>query len=163
MARLSTQPQAVMRSVLGHMAAQGVDRYAKGPLTEPLRDYLLNPDAQLPQPIRLYYWFYPYQPHVLVRDAGRLEIGTRTSLLFWLMKFFPLAFFITFNEPSDRMYSLNSLDEYGGAPFGQVETIFLPLRPLVHAMWPEVPHENSMILYGGQALTGTPLTRIYRP
>ena len=35
------QPQAILRSLLGHIAAQGVNRYLKGPLTEPMRDYIL--------------------------------------------------------------------------------------------------------------------------
>lgn len=36
---IKTKPQRVMRSLLGHLSAQGVNRYKKGPLTEPIRDY----------------------------------------------------------------------------------------------------------------------------
>ena len=42
------QPQAVMRAVLGHMMAQGLDRYLKGPLTEYIRDYMLDRSLPLP-------------------------------------------------------------------------------------------------------------------
>lgn len=163
MTRLTTKPQAVMRSILGHLMAQGINRYAKGPLTEPLRDYMLNQTASLPAPIRFYYWFYPYREQVLVRDAGRLEIAIKTSLVFWLMKFFPLAFFITFNEPNDRVYVLANLDEYGNEPFECVREIVLPIFPLVHAKWPEAPNDGSLILYGEQALSGMPRARIVRP
>jgi hypothetical protein len=35
---IEIQPQLVMRSVIGHLAAMGVGRYRKGNITEPLRD-----------------------------------------------------------------------------------------------------------------------------
>ena len=38
---LNVRPQPVVRAILGHMAAQGVDRYEKGPLTAEFRSYLL--------------------------------------------------------------------------------------------------------------------------
>jgi len=160
---LVTQPQAVMRSVLGHLAAQGVERYPKGELTEPLRDYFLDQTVELPSLLRFYYWLYPSRVQILVRDAARIEFGTNAPIAFWLMKFFPLAFFVTIGEPPGRIYRLNNLDAFGAIPFEQEEQIAIPLRPAVRGTWPEQPGDNDgPILYGPQALTGTPLTRIHR-
>lgn len=68
-------PQRVARSVLGHMAAQGVDRFSKGNITTPLRDYIL--DAMLPMlpDIRMQYWVYPHRPRMLIRDAVIMQFG----------------------------------------------------------------------------------------
>lgn len=157
------RPQAVMRSVLGHLAAQGVQRYAKGPITEPLRDYLLATTQALPPQIRLYYWLYPYRTQILVRDAVKGDFRTHLSVAFWLMKFFPLAFMVTFDEPPGRLYpSLGNLDVCGADPFGREHTISLPLRPLIHRAWPEHPTDSEVIVSGPQAVTGRPLTRIVR-
>ena len=87
--RLKIAPAAVTRSVLGHIAAQGINRYKKGPLTEAFRDYILDPTLPLPHSLRLYFWLYPHRPQVLIRDAAFTEIGRRAHFCFWLMKFFP--------------------------------------------------------------------------
>lgn len=160
---VTTRPQAVMRSVLGHLAAQGLDRYLKGDLTEPLSEYLLDQTMPLPPQLRFYYWLYPSRVQVLVRDAARISFGVPNPFSFWLMKFFPLAFFITIGEPVGRLYRLNNLDAFGAIPFEQEETISLTLRPIVPSMWPEQPDDSGPILYGPEALTGNPLTRVHRP
>src|SRR5690606_22437439 len=95
---IEIQPQLVMRSVLGHLSAVGVGRDQNGPLTQPLRDYLLDTAQPLPPMVRVYYWLYRSNTQVLVRDAamGWLGSGAR-PFTFWLMKFYPLAFLVTFS------------------------------------------------------------------
>lgn len=159
---IEIQPQAVMRSVLGHMAAQGADRYLKGPITEPLRDYILDAASPLPAPIRMYYWLYPFRQQVLVRDAVRLNIGNRVIVSIWLMKFFPLAFLATLDEPSERQFHANNLDTFRDSSNEQLQTISLRLRPVVHPNWPEAPDDSAVILYGPQALAADPRTLIHR-
>src|SRR5690606_2194766 len=89
------RPQAVSRAVIGHLSAQGVGRYRKGPLTEAVRDYFLDPSLPLPEPLRVFYWAYPYQSQVLVRDAGYIHLGEGKPFALWFMKFFPVAFMVT--------------------------------------------------------------------
>lgn len=121
------RPQPVMRSVLGHLAAQGVDRYQKGPYTEPIRDYLLDPSLPPPAQLRMYYWLYPYRSTVLIRDAARIEhLGSgQGSVAFWLMKFYPLAFMVTLSEPAQRLYRMEDLDRFAQVPFAQATTVRL--------------------------------------
>jgi hypothetical protein len=75
------RPQAIMRSVLGHIAAQGVDRYKKGPHTEEVRDYILDLSKPLPQALSMYYWAYPHKRQVLVRDASYMDLGRQKPFL----------------------------------------------------------------------------------
>jgi len=57
---LELSPGAVMRSVIGHLAAQGVERYGKGSvLTDAIRDYIHDETRPLPPALRMYYWLYP--------------------------------------------------------------------------------------------------------
>jgi hypothetical protein len=159
---IEIQPQAVMRSVLGHMAAQGAGRYRKGPMTEPLRDYILDAASPLPAPIRMYYWLYPFREQVLVRDAVRLNIANSATVSIWLLKFFPLAFLATLDEPPERQFHVNNLDTFRDIPNELRQIISLRLRPIVHRHWPEAPDDGTVLLYGPQALSGDPRTRIHR-
>jgi hypothetical protein len=148
-----------MRSVLGHLAAQGVERYGKGPYTEPIRDYLLDSARPLPSPFRMYYWLYAYRSTVLIRDAARIErLGSgKGGVAFWLMKFYPLAFMVTLSEPPQRLYRMDDLDRFAHVPFAERLTVRLSLRALVPAPWPEHPDGTAVVLYGPQAVVADPL------
>ncbi len=153
------KPQLVMRSVLGHLSAIGLDRYKKGDMTEPLRSYILDRDAPLPSGIAFYYWLYPYPGQVLVRDAGLINFDTHEPTVFWLMKFYPIAFFITFNSDAAK-FDVGHLHQFGRLSSDAEVTIDLRLRPLVHQRWPEAPTDNSAILYGEGALAVNPRTKL---
>jgi hypothetical protein len=153
-------PSAIMRSVLGHLAAQGVNRYLKGAITEPLRDYILDATAPLPQSIRFYYWFYPYRSQVLVRDAARMRLSNKAVYNLWIMKFFPLAFIVTFDEPPGREFDQENLDRFGGISPSSKQNINIRLHPVVHPKWPEAPDDDTLVLYGEQAHAADPLAAI---
>jgi len=157
--RLEVSPGAVARSVLGHIAAQGVNRYLKGPLTEAIRDYIHDGNLPLPETLTLYYWLYPHRQQVLIRDAAFTHIGGRGSFCFWLMKFFPLAFFVTWNEPMPSAFQLRSFSDYRAAPATVTEEVYLPIRPLLPSQWPEAPDDRSFILYGQEAVIAVPVER----
>lgn len=159
---VDVQPQAVMRSVLGHLSAQGVDRYEKGQITEPVRDYILDGSLSLPTSLRIYYWLYPYRQQILIRDAVRLTVSNSVIVAFWLMKFFPLAFLVTQEETAARQFSLRDLDSFGRRDFTARESVLIDLKPLVHPYWPEHPTTDAAILYGPAAMTADPLSRIAR-
>jgi hypothetical protein len=160
---LEVFPAAVVRSVLGHLAAQGVGRYQKGEITEPLRDFILDPSLPLPQSMRVYYWLYPYREQVLVRDAAMLQMGQRDVFAFWLMKFFPLAFFVTIGELSRPLYRMANFDACRSDAASARRSMPLVIRPLMNQHWPERPTDDRVLLYGPQAMVAEPLTRIVQP
>jgi hypothetical protein len=157
--QLQISPGAVMRSVLGHLAAQGVDRYLKGPITEPLRDYILDGSLPLPASLRIYYWFYPYRRQVLIRDAALISIKSDAVFGFWLMKFFPLAFCVALDEPSGPIFSRAHFDAFRDPPANTVGRICLQLRSLAPSEWPERPDGDGAILYGQEAVVAEPMSR----
>jgi len=159
--RVRMRPAAVMRSVLGHMAAREVDRYAKGSITEPLRDYMLNPNLPLPDALKFYWWFYPRRRQVFVRDGALLLMGIAEPFTFWLLKFFPLAFMVTFDATAEPMQT-ESLNFYRAVPVNAELELTLRLRPPVHEHWPEHPTKSSAIMYGQGAQVADGLRRVQR-
>lgn len=150
--RVRARPQPIMRALLGHIAAQGVDRYQKGPLTEAIRDYFLDASLPLPDGIRIFYWPYPYRPHVMARDAAFLHIPTGKPFAFWLLKFFPVAFLVAWDEPHGVKEPIEPLHIWRHIGFNDELELRLMLKPIPPLYWPEAPTDESVILYGQEAL-----------
>lgn len=136
------KPQKIMRAVLGHLCAQGVDRYLKGPDTEPLRDYFLDDSLPLPDWINVYYWAYPYQGQVLVRDCAYLDLVIEKPVLIWFMKFFPIAFLVTWSEPEEYIFDVPNLGNWRANAIDDEVELPVPLDKTVHQYWPEA-HRNA--------------------
>jgi hypothetical protein len=150
------KPQRVMRSVLGHMVAQGVLPYRKGPITEPLRDYFLDPAAPLPPPVRLYYWLYPHRQEALPRESGRLRIPDGKVTILWLLKFFPVAFMATFGEQDVAPFDQARLDQFGDRDIDFTTDVPIRLRPIMHPLWPEAPNDDEALMFEEQAVSSEP-------
>ncbi|NOT17334.1 MAG: hypothetical protein HOP20_04600 [Sulfuriferula sp.] len=146
------QPQAILRSLLGHIAAQGVDRYLKGPLTESIRDYILDETKPFPEELCAYYWVYPYKPHVMVRDAAFLDIPSGKPFSIWLLKFFPVAFLVTWGRPTYLEYSPHSFESWRSCPFRYEVEMPLTLQPVLPVCWPEAPSNRTVLVYGQEAI-----------
>lgn len=149
---IRVQPQAILRSLIGHISAQGVDRYLKGPLTETVKEYFLDETKPLPNELRVFYWAYPYKPHVMFRDAAYLDIPSKAVFSIWLLKFFPVAFLVTWDEPQGLDYPIHSFDAWRSATFETVADLPINLRQIPPMHWPEAPSNKSVIVYGQEAI-----------
>ncbi|WP_097065916.1 hypothetical protein [Nitrosovibrio sp. Nv4] len=150
---ITGKPQKIVRSVLGHLCAMGVNRYKKGPNTEDLRNYLIDQTETFPDYLDVYYWVYPYQTQVLFRDAAMtiLSLGHPASV--WLMKFFPVAFFVIWDKPHGYQYpQFPNMATWGH--LGIDDDIELPvhLNVVPHERWPEAPDDGRILVYGQQAM-----------
>ena len=150
---LSGQPQAIVRSLLGHCAAQGVDRYPKGPETEEVAAYMLDSSLPLPERLRVFYWAYPHRSHIMVRDAAYLDLRSGKPFAFWLLKFFPIAFMVAWGEHSPMPFPIHTFDEWRHAPFSAEVEIPIRLRPLTPEHWPEAPLDTTILTYGREAIS----------
>jgi hypothetical protein len=149
---LHAQPQPILRSLLGHIAAQGVDRYLKGSMTEPIRDYFLDESKPLPEGLHAYYWAYPYRPHVMFRDAAYMDLQSGDHFALWMLKFFPVAFVVTWGKAIGFEYTPHSFDPWRACAFSAVSGMPLTLRPVIPVFWPEAPTHRSMLMYGQEAI-----------
>ncbi len=157
-----TKPQKVMRALLGHLCAQGVGRYEKGPLTEPLKEYFLDDTRTLPDALKIYFWPYPFKHHVMARDCGYLDIRLHDTVVVWFLKFFPVAFLVTINEPASFQFSYASLSSWGRDKLEYEVDIPVDFRNIPNEYWPEAPTDNSVILYGPEAIVSFDRKRIAR-
>lgn len=147
------KPQKIIRSLLGHLSALGIDRYKKGAHTEVIRDYFLDQSQALPNCMDIYYWIYPYRIQVLVRDAVLRNLKVQETAYIWLMKFFPLAFLIVWDHPNGYDYpQFPNLAHWGR--LGIEDEVELPIQLSVvpHERWPEAPEEHSFLIYGEGAM-----------
>ncbi|MEJ2060976.1 MAG: hypothetical protein P8Y64_10905, partial [Gammaproteobacteria bacterium] len=145
-----------MRSVFGHLAAQGVDRYLKGSQTEALRDSFLDESIPLPENIQFYYWPFPYEDRIFFRDAAYLDIPTKQVSSIWLLKFFPISFMMAWEEKDTPMFTLPNLSTWRMPPPDQEVQIPIPLTGIPPRYWPEAPSDRSVILYGQEAMFSVP-------
>lgn len=150
------RPQLIMRAVFGHLAAQGVERYLKGPETEALRDAFIDPSVAIPDNIRFYYWPFPHHGCVIFRDAAYLDIPTGNVAVIWLMKFFPISFLVAWEETEAPMFRLPCLSNRRLSEPGQEIELPLQLTEIPHRYWPEAPSETSVVTYGQEAMFTLP-------
>ena len=153
------EPQKVIRSLIGHLSAQGVDRYDKGKDTEPIRDYFLDETLPLPSHIKVYYWLFPYKNHVMARDCAYLDLRVGEPCVIWFIKFFPIAFLVTFNEPKGLSFNVSELSRWRDKPINYKIKEYVGLEGFPHQFWPEAPTDHSVIMYGKEAI----VSYRYRP
>lgn len=150
---VKAQPQAIARAVIGHMAAQGVDRYLKGALTEQVRDYMLDDALPLPGGMNIFYWAYPYRSHVMYRDAAFADLRTQAVFAMWVLKFFPIAFMVTWDEHSATLpVSVGTLASWRNAEYGHMAELPIRLFGTPSEHWPEAPSDTHLVAFGQEAM-----------
>lgn len=132
------------------LCAVGVDRYEKGSITEPLRDYLLDYTQTLPSRVGIYFWPYPNGEHVIARDLAYADIPQDASFVIWLLKFPPVAFMVTWDEPDSHRFPVNSLTPWGDCQYEYEADIPINLE-VPHSHWPEAPTASTFITGGLEA------------
>ncbi|WP_284449476.1 hypothetical protein [Pseudoxanthomonas mexicana] len=140
-----------MRSIWGHLAAVGVDRYLKGPRTEEWRDFFLDERLPVPADVNFYYWIYPYRRQALVRDAGSLDIGNGGKAMYWLMKFYPLAFAVWMPQ-NDWRLDYRDLVTYRTSSPDEVVNVMVDLAPVPHELTLEAPTTTQAIMFGRDSI-----------
>ncbi|OUL28478.1 hypothetical protein BV378_07300 [Nostoc sp. RF31YmG] len=140
-------PNAIMRSVLGHLLA------AKTETDEVIIDNLIRPfllDSTLPihDDIHILYWVYPYEKIIILRDFGMPSVrgSLQQSGFFNMMKFYPIAFLITHKLKSYE--GLLSLHQFNTLPPSDKANIKINLRSVKSSTWPEecLGTENFLVV-----------------
>lgn len=146
-----TKPALLMRAIWGHLAAVGVDRYLKGPRTEEWRNFFLNATLSVPAGVNFYFWVYPYRRQVLVRDATCMDISNGGKAMYWLMKFYPMAFAVWMDHDTWAL-SYRNLASYRTSNPDDVVDVMVDLEPLPHELTLEAPTTTQAIMFGRDAI-----------
>ena len=67
--KIPTKPQLLMRAILGHLLAGKIELDASL-FDEQIRGFLFDDSAPQPDEIYIFYWIYPYEHQVILRDVG---------------------------------------------------------------------------------------------
>jgi len=142
--RLKVKPLPIIKSVVGHILA------AKKQLDEVKYDYIfrefvLDEGAPIPDSWNLFYWIYPYENTIVMRDFGmpaKREGDFNNIAFFQLLKFFPVAFMLAEVDSYQGLPSLSLNREIS------METeldIPIYLNTRHDRFWPETVDNNNII------------------
>lgn len=153
---IQVKPGRLVRSVIGHLLAHGVDEHRTGTAINNLTDYFLDERAAFPKHIKLYYWIYPYSDQIILK-------GFSASLHYWhsfavcmLLKFFPLSFFFVVDEPQAWRLPFDRLDlalTQSIDDEGRLRLQFVDLPP---QRWPECPTDAGLVMHTPGATAAIP-------
>jgi hypothetical protein len=151
--------QAVMRAVVGHLSAVGVDRYLKGDATEPIARYVTDRAQPLPPNLKIFWWPFPFQGQVMMRDAAMTHTPTQEVTCFWMLKFFPVAFFVAIDAADLLRFHVPELSAHRSVMPGVVTNLPIDLSVTVHPFWPEAPSREHFVMVGRDAMAAHPFQR----
>jgi hypothetical protein len=142
-----TQPVKLIKAILGHLlAAKNVIDNAG--IDQKIRHFLLDDNAQLPEEIKIFYWIYPYEDIVVIRDvfmsSERGSFGQFGHFI-GILKYFPVAYLVC-NLP--QYEELDELTFYRDLELDETVDIPIRLTNTRHSSWPEVVNEGNFIAFG---------------
>lgn len=147
--QVETQPNAVVRSILGHLVAA---RLSSDPgLFDPqVSELILDDSKPIPREINVFYWIYPYAQQIVLRDGLMPTIRGRSADLqrFGVLKYFPLAFLVT---DASAYEGLDQLSAWRYEPSSFRTQIAIDLQGAQDPYWPEAPAPDNW-LFGGEEL-----------
>lgn len=145
------KPITVLRSVVGHVLAMNVGRGPRGPMEEAMAAFFLEPKRPIHRALDCFYWLYPYNDQVHV-DAAVIThtLGAgRGGTYFKLLKFYPVAFFLTWERNDAINYRFQNLCDHRYVGYDVEVDVGVDTHGYPHQLWPECPTDGSAIMYGG--------------
>ena len=93
---IKTKPTAIIKAILGHFLAAKTD-YCNTKIDQAIRSYLFDENSILDKRLKVYYWFYPYEPIIINTDNFTFDLfnNTNDDIFFSIIKCSPVAFMLT--------------------------------------------------------------------
>ncbi len=111
-----------------------------------MRSYFLNPPSPPPADLRVYVWPCAGRKQVILRNFGVTAIVKplyESPLVGDLLKFFPLAFFVTTDPARPPGFRLGSLALENTNDPSELQ---IPLSGAPYSDWPERPRDNEALI-----------------
>lgn len=142
-----TKPMSLARAILGHLLATKVDPDT-GFIDRDIQSFFFDQSVPIPNNIHIFYWIYPYNQTVIVRD---IAMPPTHGLLrskggfgsFDIFKYFPIAYLITDLAQYEGLEELTRFRNL--SPTDEVE-IPINLHSVRAPNWPENTENNNLIL-----------------
>jgi hypothetical protein len=127
-------------------------------MDQALADYFLDPSQPVHCAIDCHYWLYPFNDQVMVPAAvlGNMLGTGQSGTFFKLLKFYPLAFMLTWKHAGQPALPIQNLCEHRRVPYGIEADVPIATVSPPHQFWPEAPTRQSVVLYGGRPTVASP-------
>jgi hypothetical protein len=139
------QPNAVMRSVLGHLLAAKTET-DEVVIDKLIRPSIIDPSIPIHEDIHVFYWIYPYEEISIIRDFGMPSVRGcfQEGGVFNLIKFYPIAFLVAHKIP---MYEgLNSLHQFNQTLPDEKANIQMNFHSGRHSKFPEDCSDGNLLM-----------------
>ena len=146
----TVKPQRLMKALIGHLIAAKID-IENTVFDGTGRDYVLDLSASLPEDINIFYWVYPYECSIAIRDFAMFTPrGTFTEpAVFQTLKYFPIAY-LCCNK--SEYAGLNNLSRYRDSGIDEEIDIPIELTRIENPYWPEAPSDSdNNVFFAGQS------------
>lgn len=162
---IEVNPDRIIRAVVGHLIAAKVEPDG---VDDKARAYLADEVALPPPGLNVFYWIYPFEPTVVVRDilmpAVRGDFGKGFGF-FSVLKYYPLGFALADIQSYE---GLENLANYAVGNLWQQVHVPIHLKHTRPLGWPESPTNGNFTIMGkagGDSVTAMPTkpSAIYRP
>lgn len=144
---LETKPNRLVRSIVGHLLAQGLNQHRTGTAIIELTDYFINPTLRFPTRVNVYYWIYPFGDQVIIKSSSVSFHYWNSFATCMLIKFFPLSFLFVIDEPETWTLGVEKLNFYLTDNIDFSTKMRLKLKDVPAQRWPELPGDEGMVLH----------------
>ncbi|MBD2576384.1 hypothetical protein [Oscillatoria sp. FACHB-1406] len=143
-------PNAVMRSVLGHILAAKTET-DNIVLDEIIRPSIINPSTPIHEDIHVFYWVNPYEKTIILRDYCRLAVPGKFDKVgfFNLIKFYPVAFLVTYKLHHYK--GLPSLHDFNSLSIHDKIQVKIDRNSTRKESFPERISDRDVLLHGRSA------------
>jgi len=114
---------------------------------EVVRAFIFDESAHFPEDIYIYYWIYPFEGQIILRDFVMPSVRGHFSNqgFFQLMKYFPVAYLITDLSNYEDLPELTKYRNYSSDEEAEVK---IYLNKIYAAGWPEKPDPGNFLVFG---------------
>jgi hypothetical protein len=145
----TTRPGALIRGILGHLLAAKAEP-DEVPFDKIVAPLVFDETKPIPNDILIYYWLYPYDCSVSLRDffISYIPLGDKGYYHCHVIKYFPIAYLITdrpFHQPLPELTKYRYLSPHEEA------AIPIDLKSVRAPNWPETT-DNGQVILGGQSM-----------
>ena len=91
-----------------------------------------------------------------------MDIRIPEPVIIWFIKFFPIAFLVTWDKPQELNIQFPNLGEWRNAGIEEEINIPVYLDRIADRFWPETPTDHSVVTYGKEAIIAFDRTKPMR-
>jgi hypothetical protein len=142
-----TRPAAILRSIIGHLVAAKVETDSCQ-FDNEVRSCILDETAPVPEKYQLYYWIYPHEKTIVMRDSLLIDTtmpSGKEHIFFQLLKFFPFGFWVLDRSDITSPARFGDFNAVSPSEHGDILIDFSAVR---EADFPERPTPTRGIFIG---------------